>query len=87
MATHKDAIKRARQADERRIRNRGARTRVRSQIKAVRDAIEAGDAELAQAELKKAVSVIHRTAAKGVIHRNAAARKIARLNKAVHAAA
>jgi len=57
---------------------------MRSQIKAVRDAVEAGNTDTAQAELKKAVAVIHRVASKGVIHRNAAARKIARLNKAVH---
>ncbi len=83
MANHKDALKRARQNDKRRARNRHYRTRMRNRIKAVRAAVESGNVETAQAELREAMSVIHRVASKGVIHKNQAARRISRLNKLV----
>jgi small subunit ribosomal protein S20 len=87
VATHKDAIKRMKQNEGRRQRNRAARSRMRNQIKRVRDAVAAGDVATAQTQLREAVSVIHRVCQKGVIHRNQAARRIARLNKAVKAIA
>ena len=83
MPHHKDAIKRLKQNEKRRARNRHFRSRMRNQIKKVRSAVETGSVETAQSELKTAMSVIHRVASKGVIHRNAAARRISRLNKAV----
>ena len=83
MAHHKDAIKRIKQNEKRRMRNRHHRSRMRNQIKKLRGAVDAGDAETAQAELRTAVSVIHRLVSKGVIHRNQAARRISRLTKAV----
>lgn len=87
MANHKDAVKRMKQNEGRRIRNRAFRSRMRNQIKAVRDAVASGDAKVAQDQLKEAVSVIHRVCQKGVIHRNQAARRISRLNSAVKAIA
>lgn len=87
MAHHKDAIKRMKQNEGRRARNRHYRSRMRNQIKRVRDAVAAGDADTAQAQLREAVSVIHRVCQKGVIHRNQAARRISRLNSAVKAIA
>jgi small subunit ribosomal protein S20 len=83
VAHHKDAIKRNKQNARRRMRNRHYRTRMRNQIKALREAVDAGDVELAQARLRETVSVIQRVAHKGVIHRNQAARRIQRLNAAV----
>lgn len=83
MPHHKDAIKRLKQNEKRRERNRHYRSRMRNQIKKLRAAVEAGDTELAQSELRTATSVIQRTASKGVIHRNQAARRVSRLNKAV----
>ena len=83
MAHHKDAIKRMRQNEKRRTKNRAYRSRMRNQIKAVRAAVESGDASTAQTELRSATSIIHRLAGKGIIHRNQAARRISRLNKAV----
>jgi len=83
VATHQDAIKRMKQSENRRLRNRHYRSRMRNQIKRVREAVASGDATNAQTQLREAVSVIHRTASKGVIHRNQAARRISRLNKAV----
>lgn len=84
MANHKDALKRARQAEERRLVNRTYRTRLRGQIKKLRAAIEAGDAEAAKALLPKTVSVIQHTATKGVIHKRNAARRVSRLAQAVN---
>lgn len=83
MAHHKDAIKRNKQNEVRRIRNRSNRTRMRNQIKAVRAAIATGNGAEAQEALRKAVSVIQRVASKGVVHKNQAARKVSRLNAAV----
>lgn len=85
MANHKDAIKRHKQSENRRIRNRAARTAMRNQVKIVRAAVESGDASTAREELTKATSILHRTVSKGVIHRNQAARKISRLAASVKA--
>jgi len=87
MAHHKDAIKRIKQNERRRARNRHYRSTMRNQVKRVRDAVASGDVDNAQAQLRRAVAVIHRVAGKGVIHRNTAARSIMRLNKAVKALA
>ena len=83
MAHHKDAIKRIKQNAKRNARNRHFRSRMRSQVKAVRTAVANGDKDAAQGELRKAVSIIQRVAGKGIIHRNQAARKISRLHAAV----
>ncbi len=85
MAHHKDAIKRIRTSGEARKRNRAYRTRMRSEIKEVRAQIETGNAEGAAAALPEAVSILHKLAHKGVIHRRNAARRVARLAKAVNA--
>jgi small subunit ribosomal protein S20 len=87
LATHKDAIKRMKQNEGQRARNRSMRSRMRNQIKRVRDAVAAKDVNTAQEQLKQATSVIHRVCQKGVIHRNQAARRISRLNRAVKAIA
>lgn len=83
MAHHKDAIKRIKQNEKRRARNRHYRSRMRNQIKRLREVVAAGDVTQAQEQLRTTISLIHRVASKGVIHRNQAARRISRLNKAV----
>jgi small subunit ribosomal protein S20 len=83
VANHKDALKRNTQNIKRRARNRHYRSMMRNRIKAVRDAVAAGDVDTAQAQLKEAMSVIHRVAGKGIIHRNQAGRRISRLNALV----
>ncbi|HHO54727.1 MAG TPA: 30S ribosomal protein S20 [Deltaproteobacteria bacterium] len=83
MAHHKDAIKRIKQNEKQRTRNRHYRTKMRNQIKRLRGAVESGNTETAQTELRAAVSIIQRLASKGVIHRNQAARRVQRLAKAV----
>ena len=86
MANHKSALKRARQNEDRRIRNKSAKTRIKNVVKNVRQAA-AGQIEVdASSELNTAKSVIDKAAKKGVIHRNTAARKISRLTKQVNSA-
>jgi small subunit ribosomal protein S20 len=87
MANTKSAEKRARQSEKRRERNRGARSTMRTAIKKVRGAVDAGDAGQAEQALAAAVSIIDRSAKKNVVHRNTAARTKSRLVKAVRAAA
>ena len=84
MANHKDAIKRARQSDERRLRNRAYRTRLRTHVKQLRAAIDAGDAETARAMLPETVGIIQHVAQKGIIHKRNAARRVSRLAQAVN---
>ena len=83
MATHQDAMKRTRQNEKRRARNRHYRTKLRNQTKRVREAVAAGDYAAAQEQFRAAVSIIQSVARRGVIHRNQAARRISRLSAAV----
>jgi small subunit ribosomal protein S20 len=85
VANHKSAIKRARQNQERRLRNRMVKTRVKNVTKAVRAAVAENPAEAA-AQFQAAQSTIAKAAKKGVIHKRAAARKISRLARQVNAA-
>ena len=83
MANHKSALKRIRQTVKRRARNRHILTSMRTQLKRVRAAIEAGDLDAATSALGPATKALARAASKGVIHRNQASRKISRLTLAV----
>ncbi len=84
MASHKSAIKRIRQNETRRVRNVHYKSVVRGRIRRVREAIAAAQPDVAREALVNAMSAIDRIASKGVIHRNTAARRIARLSRAVH---
>lgn len=85
MAHHKDAIKRIRTSQAARARNRSNRSRLRGEVKDLRELIAGGDQEGAVAALPTTVSTLHKLARKGVIHRRNAARRISRLAKAVNA--
>lgn len=86
MANHKSAIKRARQSEEQRVRNRSRKTRMKNVIRGLDEALTGKAApEKVAEELKKAVSVIAGAASKGVIHKNTASRKISRLTRRVNA--
>ncbi|SPF40737.1 30S ribosomal protein S20 [Syntrophobacter sp. SbD1] len=85
MANHKSAIKRARQGEEQRVRNRSRKTRMKNVVRGLEDVIAAKSTEKIAEALKTAVSVIAKTASKGVIHRNTASRKISRLTRRVNA--
>jgi small subunit ribosomal protein S20 len=84
MANHKSAEKRVRQNVRRNEVNRRNRSRLRTQIKNLRAAIEAGNQDEAKTLLTKAVSVIDKAIQKGVLHRNAAARYKSRLTSTVN---
>ena len=85
MPNHKSAMKRVRQNEKRRIRNRHIMSTTRTYIKAVRAAIDNGNAEAAREALPKAVNALNAAVSKGVVHRNQASRKISRLTLAVNA--
>ena len=85
MATHKSAIKRAKQGELRRQRNRAVKTKVKGLVKKVRLAVEKKNLEEAQAALQEAIPEIDRAVSKGTLHHRTAARKISRLSKTVHA--
>ncbi len=87
MANIKSAKKRARQNEVRRVHNASMRSRMRTAIKQVRKAIEAGDKSTAQTALQGAYCALDSTVTKGVVHKNMAARNKSRLAAAVKAMA
>ncbi|MDH5710046.1 MAG: 30S ribosomal protein S20 [Gammaproteobacteria bacterium] len=85
MANSASAKKRARQAVVRRSRNMSDRSMMRTSIKKVYYAVEAGDKAAAEAAYKEACPMIDRMAGKGVIHINKAARHKSRMNSNIRA--
>lgn len=83
MANHKSAEKRVRQSDRRNEANRRNRSRLRTEIKKLRAAIENGDQAEAKTLLTGTISLIDKSIQKGIIHRNAAARYKSRLTSGV----
>ena len=81
MPQHKSAIKRVRQNERRRIRNRDRRIKMRTLIKSVLTETEKGKAE---EQYKQAVSYLDKMATKGIIHKNFAARKKAKLTEHIN---
>lgn len=86
MANHKSAIKRARQNEIRRLRNKAARTRIKKMTKSVRLSAAQTDGKETAVVLNQAKSVIDKAAKKGVIHKNTAARKVSRLSRIANSA-
>lgn len=85
MANSPQARKRARQAETRRQHNAGRRSMLRTNLKKVVYAIEAGNKEAASEAYKAAVPVIDNAANNGIIHKNKAARHKSRLNAQIKA--
>jgi len=81
MPNIKSAEKRMRQTVGRKAANRHKRTRMRTEIKKFKTLVVEEKIEEAQVSLKKVYAVIDRTAQKGVIHSNTAARQKSRLTK------
>lgn len=79
MAHSLSAIKRIRQNGKRRVRNRSDRTRLRSQIKKFREAVEVSNLEEAQKLFPQTVSLVDVLVKKGIVHRNAGNRYKSRL--------
>jgi small subunit ribosomal protein S20 len=87
MANTASARKRARQAEKRRQHNASLRSELRTAVKKVRKAIEAGDKSAAQGVYRGAVGTIDSIADKNIIHKNKAARHKSRLSAAIKAMA
>ena len=79
------AMKRARQAVKRNLRNTSVLSSVKTILKKVEEAIASGNREDAGKALLRAVKALNKAASKGVIHNNTASRKISRLTKKVNA--
>ncbi len=81
MANIKSAIKRNRQNEKRRVQNRIVRGSTRTQVKKAKEAIGEENKDTALLEVQEAVKKLDRAAAKGVIHKNNAARRKSRFFK------
>ncbi len=79
MANTKSAKKAARQIARRTVINKSRRARVRSTMRKVEEALTAGDRSRALAAMAEAEPALIRAAQKGIVHRNAARRKVSRL--------
>ncbi len=82
---HTSTIKRARQAEKRRLRNKAVLSRVKGVVKKVRDAIQEKDGAATKIQLHVAQAALNKAASKGVMHRNTASRRVSRLAKAANA--
>ncbi len=85
MANTSSAKKAARQMISRTEVNKSRRSRVKTEIRSVEEAIAAGDKGKAEAALKAAEPILVRTAQKGIMHKKAASRKVSRLAQRVKA--
>ncbi len=87
MANIKSAIKRNKQNEKRRVKNRVYRGKARTFVQKARAAIDGGDVEASKAATMNAISALDKAAQKGVIHKNNAARRKSRLMKRLSALA
>ena len=84
MPNIKSAKKRVKVIETKTLKNKAFRSALKTDIKKYEAALAAGDAELAQATYKAAVKKIDVAASKGIIHKNAAARKKSQFTKALN---
>ena len=84
MANTPQVKKRARQNEKRFAINKARRSRIRTYLRNVEEAIESGDKEAATAALRAAQPELMRGVTKGVYHKNTAARKMSRLSSRVN---
>lgn len=87
MANIKSAKKRIKVIETKTLRNKAIKSKVKTLVKKVDAAVAAGSKDQALATLNEAVVAIDKAAAKGVYHKNTAARKVSRITKAVNAIA
>ena len=79
MANIKGQIKRNRQNEKRRLRNKGIRSEINSRVKTALKNAESG--KTSSEDLQEAVKKIDKAVAKGILHKNTAARKKSRLSR------
>ena len=84
MANSRAAKKRVRQNERHSIRNRARRSRVRSYLRKVEEAIASGDKDMAEGAFQQAMPELHRGAQKGAFHRNAIGRKLSGLSRRIN---
>ncbi len=87
MANTKSAKKAVRKITKRTEVNKARRSRMRTEVRKVEEAIAAGDKSAAAAALKVVEPVLARTAQKGILHKRTASRKVSRLTARVTAMA
>ena len=87
MANHVSSLKRARQTVTRTAVNRSNRSKLRTVLRSMREALVAGNAENAAAQYRLTVSILDKSVQKGVLHKNTASRYKGRLNARVKAIA
>lgn len=85
MANTRSAAKRMRQSEKRRLRNAGIRSGVRTAVKSVRSAIASGSADEARVQWSRTIKILDKAATKGVVHKNAVARRKSRLTRQLNA--
>ena len=85
MANTKSAKKAVRQIDRRTSVNRQRRSKMRTFLRKVEEAISSGDQGAAKSALAVAEPILMRAAQKGIVHKNTASRKVSRLNARVKA--
>jgi small subunit ribosomal protein S20 len=85
MANHFSALKRARQTERRTTRNRANTSRLRTQLRELRETIEKGDKAAAQQAYRQTVSALDKAIQKGTLHENTASRYKSRLGIRVSA--
>lgn len=85
MPVHKSAKKRMRRNARAALRNKSRVSETRSSVRKVEEAIKSGDQKAAQAALKAAQPLLHRTAGKGLLHKKTASRKLSRLSARIKA--
>ena len=83
MASHASALKKNRQDQKAKLRNRAHTSRLRTQLKKMSEALQSGDAAAAARLMNDTVSLVDRTAKHRVIHPNAASRTKSRLARAL----
>ena len=85
MANHQSAKKRIRQTARRTEINGARRSRIRTYVRHVEEAIESGDKAAAQVAMQSVMPELHRGVLRGIMHKNTAARKISRLTGRIKA--
>jgi len=85
MANHFSALKRARQTTKRTARNRANTSRLRTQLRTLRETIAKGDKQAAQLTYRQTVSALDKAIQKGTLHENTASRYKSRLGARVSA--
>ncbi len=81
MANIKSAAKRVKVSEVRRMRNMAAKSRLKTATRKYKEAVEAGNKELAEPLLKDLLSLLDKAAGKNLIHKNAANRKKSKMQK------